>query len=110
MDPGRLREPITVQKETHDEDAHHSPTRSTSWADDFDARAAVELDNQRTETVAGRENPRQIATFTVRRRDGYTENKRIVWDGMIFEISAIRPADEMRTFLEINAVYSGTTV
>lgn len=113
MNPGKLRESITVQR-TSDKtpDEHRSPENTeTPWVDEFTDRASVSLDNQRTDIVGGKEDPRQRATFVVRARneyeDGAITEKRIVWSGGVYEVEAARPVDIRRRFYEISTVYTG---
>lgn len=107
MNPGRLREAITVEKPELSSDPNRSPTRSESWTKAFDAKAKVKLDNQRSDVIGGKENPRQRATFIVHNRDGYNPDRRIIWNGDTYRIEASRPKDNMRRYLEVSAIYTG---
>lgn len=115
MNPGRLREVITVQKQSSNAAGpHRSPERSESpWTDEFTDRATVSLDNQRSDIVGGQEEPKQRATFTVRSRAEYRANditqKRIVWQGEAYEIESTAPVDPQRRYLEVSTIYSGET-
>lgn len=107
MNPGKFREPITVERPVLSEDDHRSPTRSESWTEAFKAKAHVKLDNQRSDIVGGKENPRQRATFLVHNRDGYNEDRRIIWNGDTYRIESSRPKDSMKRYLEVSAIYTG---
>lgn len=108
INPGRFRESITVQsRDVGSGGSHDSPTAAESWSDAFTDRAEVKLDNRRTDVVAGRDTPRLRGTFLVRNRSGYTHDRRIVWNGMIFEIEETRHKDAQRRLLEIATVYTG---
>ena len=113
MNPGRLREPIEVQKRANDSvGQHRSPHRSeTPWEKDFDDRAKVAFDNQRSDIYAGKDDPEQRGKFLVRTRSEYRANditeKRIVWEGMAFEIEAARPVDPKRRYIEVSTLYKG---
>lgn len=114
MNPGRLRERIVIQKRsTNAAGPHRSPERSEApWVKDFSDRASgPDMDNQRTDVVAGKEEPEQRATFTVRSRAEYRTGaittKRIVWEGGAYEIEGVRPVDPRRRYLEVTTVYKG---
>lgn len=115
MNASDLRESITIQKPADGSSGqYHSPEESeTPWQKDFTDRAKVELDNQRSDVVAGKEEPKQRAMFKVRKRSEYEAaditQKRIVWNGDIYEIEAARPVDPRRQFYEISTIYSGET-
>lgn len=109
MNPGRLREVITVQEKVSDGGgAHNDPSRDERWADAFDARSTPpKVDNQRTDIIGGKDEPRQRAVFTVRAQDGYTTDRRIVWEGDAYFIEAARPKDIRGRYLEVSTVWSG---
>ena len=87
IDPGRLRERVTVQQATETRNALGETVQS--WATYAERWASVEGLSSREVLLQGQQNAELTHRVRMRYVDGMTQNMRLLWRGRVLEISSL---------------------
>lgn len=87
IDPGRLRERITVQKAT--EVRSQIGETTLKWSDFAERWASVESISAREFLLSGQQHTEITHRIRMRRLDGLSSTMRVVWRGRTLEIMSV---------------------
>jgi SPP1 family predicted phage head-tail adaptor len=87
LDPGKLRERVTVQRATETRNRLGEATQT--WSEYAERWASVEGLSSREVLQSGQQQTEVTHRVRMRYLDGMTQNMRLLWRGRVLEISSL---------------------
>lgn len=110
INPGRLREVVTIQtasNATNDEFGRPSGGQEAQWSDEATVRAEVSEESGSSNQRGGRNDADRGVTVLMRDHPDLSRDARLKYNGDTLRIQSIRQSGRMRRMREVNCVFSG---